>query len=108
MRTYREYLYEICNNMDLNDKEDITDRMRILAKEAMQYHDLAMWHEAKLQEIMSYKDFREYANEKASVLFRQMVEGWADGPIKDFTLEHIDEILGKDCGHVEKDEDGEL
>ena len=94
MPTYREYLYGICRDANLKDEEEVIMLIRFLAKECLQYHDLAMAQEKKLKEVMSYTDFTEWATKNAKEIFKNEVYGMEDGEFKDFCLENLDMIIG--------------
>lgn len=96
MKTYREYIHDICTDTDLNDKESVTETLQMLAKEAVDNHDLLMTQEAKLQEVMSYKDYTEWTSKVAREMFCKDINGMPDGEFKDFVLKHFDEIVGDD------------
>lgn len=95
MRTYREYLYEMCNSTDLSNEEDATLLVQTLVGDCLRYHDVAVEQEKKLQEIMSFKDFTEWSSNVAKRMFKEEVNGMADGEFKDFVLENFDEIIGE-------------
>ena len=40
MRTYRDYIYDLCSNVDMDDKADVTLALQILAKDAVRRNDL--------------------------------------------------------------------
>lgn len=90
--TYREYIYEMCNNTDMANEEKATLLAKELATEAIEYHDISMAQEAKLQEIMSYADYVKWSKETAKRIFKNEISGMADGDFKDMILEHFDEI----------------
>lgn len=92
--TYKEHIYHVCNATDLDDKDDVIETMQYLAKELMEYREIALRQDGKMKEIMTAKDYDEWSTSEAKEMFRNMIEGIEDGEYKDFCLEHFDEITG--------------
>ena len=56
------------------------------------YELIAKEYEKKLKELMSEKEFTEFAADVARKLFKQELEGMKDGEFKDFALANFDAI----------------
>jgi hypothetical protein len=97
MPTFREYLYErlsAVNLAELEDREEITELLRWLAKELVQYHDIAMAQEAKMMEVMTAKDFDDFCTDQAKKLFQSDIDAMPDCEFKQFLIDHFDEVTG--------------
>lgn len=90
--TYKEHIYEVCKNTDLDDKDDVIETMQYLAGELMQCQDLALNQENKLKELMTAKDFEEWSAEEAKKMFKRQIESMDDSEYKTFCLNNIDII----------------
>lgn len=83
MSEYREFLYDLCNSADLDDREDVIDVMNVLAKEALKYYNAMKRCDDKLQELMSYKDYNEWSIKGAKEMFAESIDSAPD-EVKDF------------------------
>lgn len=93
---YREYLYFICDSCNLDDKEDVTELIQFLLKEATDYHDLTMEYEEELKKRMTAKDYEQWATQKGKEKFIRDIESLPDdNEFKKFTIEHMEEITGE-------------
>lgn len=95
MQTFREYLHDILQNVDMDDKEEVTEAMQFLVRELIQYHDIAMAQDGKLQEIMNAKDYMSFCEETGKDIFKQQVDLMEDGEFKQFCIDHFDDIVGE-------------
>lgn len=93
---YREMVYHLCSEADLDDKKDVLALVKFLANEAVQNHEASKRCEDKLKELMSYKDFVEFSMAIAKEMFKQDVEAMPEGDFKDFITENMGDILGED------------
>lgn len=93
---YREMVYRLCSEADLDDKKDVLALVKFLASEAVQAHEVNRRFEDKLKELMTYKDFTEMSMEIAKEMFKQDVEAMPEGDFKDFITENMGDILGED------------
>lgn len=87
--TYKEHIYEVCKNTDLDNKDDVIETMQYLAKELMGFQDLCLVYDRKLQEVMTAKDYLEWSTEKAKEKFKRDIENMEDGEFKTFCEENI-------------------
>ena len=111
MPTYREYIYRICSDVDLSNKDDVISAMQKLANEAVRNNDVNEKFEDKLKELMTYKDFTAFSMAIAKDLFRQDVDAMEDGAFKTFVMDHFKDITGEElhkgsADAQEGDEDG--
>ncbi len=90
--TYKEHIYEVCKNTDLDNKDDVLETMQYLAKELMDFQDLCLEYDRKLQEVMTAKDYLEWSTEKAKEKFKRDIENMEDGEFKTFCEENFDII----------------
>lgn len=102
MRTYRDYIYDLCSSVDMDDKADVTLALQILAKDAVRRNDLCIIQEKKLKELMSYADYAEWTTKQAREWFKEDIAEMADSEFKDFIIENMGAIIGEVA-----DEDGE-
>lgn len=96
VKTFKEWLYNLCNQTDMSNEEDATMLVQTLARELKLYHAVAMRHEEKLKETLTAKEYEEYSAETSKELFREDLDGMADGDFKDFCIKHFDEITSPD------------
>lgn len=89
---YKELLFRICEQTDMEDRDDIIASLQFLAKEALKYHDLTMSYDGKLKELMSAKDYEEWTKEEAKRIFFKDVTDMEDGEFKDFALDNWEKI----------------
>ena len=101
MKTYKEHLFDVCNETDLTKQEDVTATIAYLAREAVMYHDVSMKMDDKLKELMSVKDFEAWSRQLAKESFLQEVEMSPSDEFKAFVKENFDAIIGE----AEKKED---
>lgn len=99
--TYKEHIYEVCNNTDLEDKDDVIETMQYLAKELMDFQDLCLVYDRKLQEVMTAKDYLEWSTEKAKEKFKRDIENMEDGEFKTFCEENFDIITDESLSYEE-------
>lgn len=92
--TYKEHIFTVCENTDLDDKYDVVETMQYLAKELMDYQDLCLRQEEKLKELMTAKDFEEWGTAEAKRMFKNHINQMEDSEYKTFCIEHFDEITG--------------
>lgn len=83
MSEYKTFIYNLCSETDLDDREDVVDAMMVLGREAIKYHKLVLQYEDKLKELMSYKDFMDWSNERAKDMLKDTVESFPEGELKD-------------------------
>ncbi len=102
MRTYRDYIYDLCSSVDMDDKADVTLTLQILAKDAVRSNEQCVIQDKKLQEIMSYADYKEWTTKQAREWIKEDIAEMADSEFKDFIIENMGAIIGEDA-----DEDGE-
>lgn len=93
MKDYKEYIYDLCNSVDWDDKDDIISVMVTLGKEAIRHNALAMRFDEELQKRMLAKDYLEMTTELAKEDFKYNVESMPEGEIRDFMMEHLTEIF---------------
>lgn len=91
--TFRNYIYNLCKNTDLDNKEDVIKTMKFLALRVIQLNDVATTYENKLQEVLSYKEFNELTTTQAKVLFKSEIDSLDDGEFKDFIIDNFDIII---------------
>lgn len=104
MRTYRDYIYDLCSSVDMDDKADVTLALQILAKDAVRRNDLCIMQEKKLQEIMSYADYKEWTTKQAREWFKEDVAEMEESEFKDFVIQNMGAIIGEE---EEEDREGE-
>ena len=92
MPTFRECVYNICTNTDLDDKEMVTETIAFLARNLVETYEMAMRYEAKLKELMTAKDFGEWTTQIAKEAFKADIDRMPDGAFKDFCNDHFEEI----------------
>ena len=94
--TYKEYIYNICNATDLDNKNDVIETMQHLAKGLIDYHDTALAYQEKLKETMTTKDYREFVTARAKERIKRDIENIEDEEFKTFCIENFDDITGGD------------
>ena len=92
--TYREHIYKVLTQTDLDDRDDVVDTMKYLAKEVIQFNALSLAQEAKLKELMTAKDFEEWSVKESKNLFRITIEMSEDEDFKEFCIDNFDSITG--------------
>lgn len=97
MKTYKEYIYDLCTEADMNNPEEATRLAQMLATECMDEHNVAMRQEAKLKEVLSAKDYEEWSRATARELFKEHIENMEQSDFKDFVLENFEEITDIDA-----------
>ena len=90
--SYRQYLYDLCTGTDFSNKDDAITLAQMLVEEAMMYHDLTMTYEAKIKELMTAKDYEEWAAKRAREMFRKQVEAMEESDFKQMILDNFEEI----------------
>lgn len=90
--TYKEHIYNVCKNTDLENKDDCLETIRYLAKELMSYQELALVQEAKMKEIMTAKDFEEWSTQEAKKMFKREIEMMEDSDYKQFCIDNFEAI----------------
>ena len=96
MLNYQEYIYNICSETNLDDRDDVIDTIMSLGKECIRYHKMIMWYDDKLKEVMTAKDYDKWATEMGKKLFKEDIEMMDDGDFKEFCKEHYEEITDDD------------
>ena len=99
--TYKEHIYEVCNNTDLDDKDDVIETMQYLAKELIELHDMAKAYEGKLKETMTAKDYLEFVTARAKERIKSDIENMEDGEFKTFCEENFDIITDESLSYEE-------
>lgn len=92
--TYKEHIYEVCENTDLDNKEDVVETMRYLASELLRSNTLAIDLDNKLKETMTAKDYLEWSDKEAKKLFKEDIDRMDDSDFKSFCIDNFDEITG--------------
>lgn len=93
---YREMVYRLCSEADLDDKKEVLALVKFLANEAVHANEVNKRFEDKLKELMSYKDFTEMSMEIAKEMFKQDVEAMPEGDFKNFVIDNLEGILGEE------------
>lgn len=96
--TYKEYIYKLCTSADMDDKEDITNVMQILASECLKEHRLCMKSDDKLKEVLTAKAYEQWAEKTAKEIFKEEIEEMEDCDFKSFVLEHMELITAEGDG----------
>ena len=91
---FEEYLHKVCTETDMNDADQATMLVQVIATEALRYRSLAMKQEEKLKETMLAKDYIKWTEETAKELFKEEIDRM-DGDFKEFAKDHFDEIVGE-------------
>ena len=91
--TVREYVYDLCENTDLDDKDDVIYTLRTLALKVVLLNDIFLEYEDKLKELLNYKDFVALTNKSAKYLFKSEVDALEEGEFKEFILNNFDDII---------------
>lgn len=91
--TYREKIFNICNNTDFKDENEAIGLAMFLADELTVRHDILIAHEKKLREVMSAKDWTEYCDKIAKELTIDWFNRLPDGDFKDFAMENGEAII---------------
>jgi hypothetical protein len=76
----------------MSNEEETTDLVRFLLYELLQYKDTVELTDDKLQEMMSAKDYDEWAKETGIELWKREVNRMDEGEFKDFCMSHMDDI----------------
>ena len=95
-KTYREYIYAMCKDVDMTDSEEATRLAQVLASEAIFYNRLVLKYEDKLMELMTAKDYEVWAEASASEIFQESIDNMADSDFKKFCQDNMDMLLGKE------------
>lgn len=90
--SYRQYLYDLCTGTDFSDKDEAIRTAQLLVEEAIMYHDIALAYEAKVKELMTAKDYEEWAAKRAREMFRKQVEAMEESDFKRMILDNFEEI----------------
>ena len=93
--TYREYIYKICTEADLDDKDEIIELLQFLASEATRSNDVSNRFDKKLQELMTAKDYATFVKDEARKLWEEGIERMPEGEFKDFCMARAEEVTGK-------------
>lgn len=101
-KTYNEYLYDMCNNTDLMNQDDVVDTMLTISKESIQLNKICKIYEKKLKEVLSAADFEKFIISVAKQLFADTVADMPDGEFKDFTMKHFDDITHEETDNEEE------
>ena len=99
--TYKEHIYEVCKNTDLDNKDDVLETMQYHAKDLTDSQDLCLEYDRKLQEVMTAKDYLEWSTEKAKEKFKRDIENMEDGEFKTFCEENFDIITDESLSYEE-------
>lgn len=94
LKTYRELIHEECSKTDFTNEEDAVLLAQYLAIEAIRNHDITLIQEEKLKEIMTAKEFEEWATKIGEELFKKEIESMPQSAFKDFAIQNMDIILG--------------
>ena len=92
--TYKEHIYEVCKNTDLDDKDDVIETISWLATELIRANKINLDYDEKLKEVMTAKDYLAFVEEKAKELFKEEIEEMAESEFKTFCIDYFDEITG--------------
>lgn len=90
--SYRQYLYDLCTGTDFRNKDEAIRTAQLLVEEAMMYHDISLTYEAKVKELMTAKDYEEWAAKRAKELFKKQVEAMEESDFKQMILDNFEEI----------------
>ena len=93
MKTFREYIYELCKNTDLKNEEDVLCTIKTLALKVMSLNEVALAYEDKLKDMLSYNEFVTFTNEQAKKIFKYEIDAIDDVEFKEFIETHFDEII---------------
>jgi hypothetical protein len=90
--SYRQYLYELCTGTDFSNRDEAIRTAQLLVEEAIMYNDISLTYEAKVKELMTPKDYEEWAAKRAAELFKKQVEAMEESDFKQMILDNFEEI----------------
>ena len=93
MISFREYLFNTLNDINLDDKEETTLTLQWLAKELIQYHFISIEYENKLKELMTAKDFDIFSEQIGKELFKQNIDMLEDEEFKEFCMDNFERLV---------------
>lgn len=99
--TYKEHIYQVCNATDLDDKDDVIETMQYLAKELIDFQDLCLVYDNKLQEAMTAKGYLEWSTEKAKEKFKKDIDDMEDSEFKTFCEKNFDILTDDSLSYEE-------
>lgn len=99
--TYKELIYELCSSTNFKNEEEAIRLAQYLANEAVMYLTALKRMEDKMKEVMTAKEYEEWAKEDAKIMFRQNVEAMQESDFKKFCTENFDLITSNELSEEE-------
>lgn len=89
MTTFREYVYNLCENTDFNNKQDAISTVRTLALKAVILNDVLKTYEDILKDLLTYNDFVDLTLHNAENIFHEEINALEDEDFKAAILQEL-------------------
>lgn len=90
--TTKEMIFEKCKSADLKNEAEAIALAQWLANELIARMDALVVLEDTIAETLTAKQYREIIDASAKRMFHNIIDGIEESDLKEFLLEHEDEI----------------